>query len=112
MPDISKIRYDGAYQFKKDTYEIKIKDYGIRKFHVQGEWLNGKPHGLCIVTRRGYKGIMTFTHGVSDGPGWLDELSESIHSFTKYDSEGEFDFGLERYYNDDEESESYVTSRD
>ncbi len=49
MPDISKIRYDGAYQFKKDTYEIKMEGKNV-KFNVQGEWLNGKPHGLCIVT--------------------------------------------------------------
>jgi hypothetical protein len=89
MPEISKIRFDGVYQFKKDAYEINIKDKGIIKFQILGEWQNGKPHGLCIVSRRGYRGIMTFTHGVSDGPGWLDEADDcSIHSFSKYDSEG------------------------
>ena len=47
---------------------------------MEGEWLNGKPHGICIVTNRKMRGIMTFTHGEPDGPAWLDE-GEEMRSF-------------------------------
>ena len=78
FPDFSKIRSDGTFQFKKDTYEKEI--YDQTKFTVEGEWLNGKPHGICIVTNRKMRGIMTFTHGEPDGPAWLDE-GEEMRSF-------------------------------
>ncbi len=51
MPDISKFNLFGRYQFKKDTYEIKLPGEEPKKFNVHGEWLDGKPHGICIVTR-------------------------------------------------------------
>ena len=48
-----------------------------------GEWEDGKPHGICIVTReskerkkRYFKSLMTFTHGVNVGPGWIDQGDE------------------------------------
>jgi hypothetical protein len=79
MPDISKLNLFGRYQFKKDIYEIKLSGEEPKKFNVEGEWLDGKPHGICIVTslskgKRNYyfKSIMTFTQGVNDGPGWID----------------------------------------
>lgn len=37
---------------------------------------------------------MTFTHGVCDGPGWVDDANWGAESFSKYDSEEGFDFGL------------------
>lgn len=43
-------------QFKKDKYE--------KWDSVEGEWLNGKPHGVCIVEELYTgRGITTFTHG-------------------------------------------------
>ena len=86
FPEISKIMFDGSIQFKKDTYEVQIElgdytdivhrlafGYGSPTiFTVEGEWLNGKPHGICIVENRLVRGIMTFTHGKTDGPAWLD----------------------------------------
>ena len=33
-------------QFKKDTYYV---DFIIGEYTVEGEWLNGVPHGICIV---------------------------------------------------------------
>ena len=40
---------------------------------MEGEWLNGKPHGICIVKNKRLRGIMTFTHGKTDGPAWIDD---------------------------------------
>ena len=71
LPEFSKIRYDGTIQFKIDFYEIQLDGQQF-KFTVEGEWLNGKPHGICIVTHIRFRGIMTFTHGITDGPAWLD----------------------------------------
>ena len=98
--DISKFDLFGRYQFKKDTYEIKLPGEEPKKFNVEGEWLDGKPHGICIVTtlsKKYLKSIMTFTHGVNDGPGWIDFKDQNYFcrwSFSKYDSEEGFDFGL------------------
>jgi hypothetical protein len=40
---------------------------------VEGEWLNGVPHGICIVEDKERRGIMTFTHGkLNGGPSWLE----------------------------------------
>ncbi len=42
---------------------------------------------------------MTFTQGVCDGPGWLDGGSWfGTESFSKYDFEEGFNFGLYRSY--------------
>ena len=77
FPDFSKIRYDGTIQFKKDFYEIQF-DGSRCKLTVEGEWQNGKPHGICIVTHRRFRGIMTFSHGITDGPAWLDRGEKMI----------------------------------
>ena len=56
-------------QFKKDSYITK----GFKKLTVEGEWLNGVPHGICIVENEKYRGIMTFIDGkVNGGPSWLE----------------------------------------
>jgi hypothetical protein len=44
MPDVSIIKNDGTMQFKKDKYKYQGLEYT-----VEGEWLNGVPHGVCIV---------------------------------------------------------------
>ena len=49
-------------QFKKDKYKI-----GGTKWFVEGEWLNGVPHGVCIVESEHYRGVITFTHGKEHG---------------------------------------------
>ena len=46
MPDESDIKFDGKMQFKKDKYI-----YNGIKYTVEGEWLNGVPHGVCIIDR-------------------------------------------------------------
>ena len=45
-------------QFKKGKYMLFGVDYT-----VEGEWLNGVPHGVCIIDSEKYRGIYTFTHG-------------------------------------------------
>jgi hypothetical protein len=45
MPDESDIKH-GTMQFKKDKYIYNGKEYT-----VEGEWLNGVPHGVCIIDR-------------------------------------------------------------
>ena len=44
LPDISQIWFDGKIQFKKDEFIMEDGE----KFTVEGEWLNGVPHGICI----------------------------------------------------------------
>jgi hypothetical protein len=45
MPDASEIKH-GTMQFKKDKYFCNEKEYT-----VEGEWLNGVPHGVCIIEK-------------------------------------------------------------
>jgi hypothetical protein len=35
---------------------------------VEGEWLNGVPHGVCIVDSENFRGITTFSSGIEQGP--------------------------------------------
>jgi hypothetical protein len=66
MPDVSEIKNDGSMKFKKDKYYVDDEE-----FTVEGEWLNGVPHGVCIVETEDAKGVHTFTHGKDHGgPGW------------------------------------------
>ena len=44
IPEVSLIKCDGSMQFKKDTHI-----YNGVEWTVEGEWLNGVPHGVCIV---------------------------------------------------------------
>ena len=56
-------------QFKKDKYIV----LGHAECTVEGEWLNGVPHGVCIVDSEYLRGIVTFTHGkIHGGPSWLE----------------------------------------
>ena len=45
VPDMSKIWFDGSIQFKKEQF---VDQFG-QELTVEGEWLNGVPHGVCIV---------------------------------------------------------------
>ena len=64
LREIGKIKYDGSIIFKKDTF---INEFGA-EYTVEGEWLDGVPHGICIVDSQGYKGVITFVHGKEIGP--------------------------------------------
>jgi hypothetical protein len=68
MPDVSEIKNDGRIQFKKDKYI-----HNGREYTVEGEWLNGVPHGVCIIDSENYRGVYTFTHGRRQGgPYWFE----------------------------------------
>ena len=52
MPDASDIKFDGKMQFKKDKYILYGKEHT-----VEGEWLNGVPHGVCIFESKDIRGV-------------------------------------------------------
>ncbi len=61
-------------KFKKDTYILD----GI-EFTVEGEWLNGVPHGVCIVDTEYRRGVVTFTHGKwQGGPFWTETKDTGV----------------------------------
>jgi hypothetical protein len=92
MPDVSEIKNDGTMQFKKDKYLVDEKE-----FTVEGEWVNGVPHGVCIVETEDYRGVQTFTHGKEHGgPGWR-EHNDGTRKSWEYESNGELK-GVYRTY--------------
>ena len=68
LPDLSQIWFDGKIQFKKDAF---IDEQG-EEFTVEGVWLNGKPHGICIVENDYKRGIMVFIQGKLGGPTLIE----------------------------------------
>ena len=41
---------------------------------MEGPWVDGKPHGLCIVEGERARGVGTFTHGqLHGGPCWRQD---------------------------------------
>ena len=61
-------------QFKKDKYIIDEEE-----FTVEGEWLNGVPHGVCIIDSKYRRGVYTFTHGKPEGgPAWWEDKDNGI----------------------------------
>ena len=54
--------------FKKDKYI-----YDEEEYTVEGEWLNGLPHGVCIIDKEDIRGVYTFTLGKPyGGPAWCE----------------------------------------
>ena len=80
MPDESDIKFDGNMQFKKDKYTY----YDI-EYTVEGEWLNGVPHGVCIIESKDRRGVNTFTHGKPDGgPAWWEDKDDGRRHSWEY----------------------------
>ena len=80
-------------QFKKDKYENFIS--------VEGEWLNGKPHGVCIFEDKFNRGIATFTHGEKHGgPKWEEFKELGIRWSYEYIDNGK-EKGVYRVYQSD-----------
>jgi hypothetical protein len=51
----------------------------LEETSVEGPWVDGKPHGLCIFERKREMGILTFTHGkVHGGPGWTQDSDKRV----------------------------------
>ena len=82
---MSEIKYDGAIQFKKDTF---YNDQGD-EYTVEGEWLNGVPHGVCIVENEDFRGVVTFTHGMhTGGPQWIEMKQTGVRMSMEYIDNG------------------------
>jgi hypothetical protein len=79
---MSQVWFDGKIQFKKD----KIIIFG-QEGTVEGEWLNGEPHGICIFENQGARGVFTFTHGKPEGGAcWLERKDDGTrHSSEHFD---------------------------
>ena len=91
MPDVSKIKRR-SMQFKKDKYSA---------YTVEGEWLNGKPHGVCIVESTSGRGVYTFTHGKNHGgPRWWEDKYSGTRMSYEYRDNGEDKGIFRRYYSD------------
>ncbi len=72
-------------QFKKDKYF-----YNRYEYIVEGEWLNGVPHGVCIIDREDIRGLYTFTHGkYHGGPAWLEIKDYGRRVSWEYNDNGE-----------------------
>jgi hypothetical protein len=75
---------------------------------VEGEWLNGVPHGICIVENEEGRGIAVFNHGKPDGaPGWIELKDNGERISFEYADENPR--GVFRMYNSDKE-EFNITS--
>jgi hypothetical protein len=98
LPDLSKIKYDGSIQFKKDTHVY----YG-EKYTIEGEWLNGVPHGICIIENENMRGVFTFNKGKTDGgPIWYEMKASGHRLSLEYgDIEYKNHKGYFRSYNSD-----------
>jgi NAD-dependent dihydropyrimidine dehydrogenase PreA subunit len=71
---------------------------------VEGPWVDGKPHGLCIIEAEGYRGVGTFTHGhLHGGPCWLQGISSGRRYTYESFSHGH-PVGIRREYCSDKES--------
>ena len=85
MPDASDIKFDGKMQFKKDKYI-----YDEEEITVEGEWLNGVPHGVCIIDREDRRGFYTFTHGKPyGGPAWWENKDDGRRFSWEFDDNDE-----------------------
>ncbi len=81
-------------QFKKDTYIVEDE-----KFSVEGEWLNGLPHGVCIVDNEYYRGVFTFTNGKwLGGPWWMEYKDTGFRESVEYFNNENKSRGLRRRY--------------
>jgi hypothetical protein len=95
MPDASEIKH-GTMQFKKDKYICDEKE-----FTVEGEWLNGVPHGVCIIEREDRRGVYTFTHGkLNGGPAWWEMKQDGIRVSKEYRDNGKCKGVYREYYSD------------
>lgn len=41
---------------------------------MEGEWLNGVPHGICIIEDEDDRGVAVYNHGKQNGaPAWIED---------------------------------------
>jgi hypothetical protein len=96
---MSQIWFDGKIQFKKDKFIVLGEEAT-----VEGEWLNGKPHGICIYENEYSRGVMTITHGNPDGgPCWVEKKEDGTRASNEYFYQKNAK-GLIRMYNNDKDT--------
>ena len=68
---------------------------------MEGEWLNGVPHGVCIVESQDHRGVSTFTHGKQHGgPGWQENKKDGTRRSWEINDNGETKGVFREYYSD------------
>jgi hypothetical protein len=71
---------------------------------VEGPWVDGKPHGLCIVEGEAWRGVGTFTHGqLHGGPCWYQNIINGARGTFESMRHGR-PVGIERRYHSDKHS--------
>ena len=84
-------------QFKKDTYKIPF----FGEYTVEGEWVNGVPHGVCIVESEYGRGVTTFTHGKQRGGlKWWEYKEYGTRYSREYYDKGGAKGVYREYYSD------------
>ncbi len=83
--------------FKKDKHIM----YEEEEWTVEGEWLNGVPHGVCIFDYERKRGVITFTHGKIQGGPWWAEYKDSGSRISVEDQHNDNVSGLKRFYSSD-----------
>ena len=67
-PSIEEFKFSDKFVFKKAKHPVKFLG---GDYEVEGPWVDGKPHGVCIVEGQYTRGVGTFTHGqLHGGPCW------------------------------------------
>jgi hypothetical protein len=90
------------FVFKKAKHPVGFFDVG--DCDVEGPWVDGKPHGLCIVETERYRGVGTFTHGqLHGGPCWKQAIRGEWRGTYESMRHG-WPVGIRREYRSDEYS--------
>ena len=87
----------GMLLFKKGKYNVDVWGECV----VEGEWLGGNPHGVCIYDGNHSRGVATFTRGkLHGGPYWYENKNTGKRRTYECMMHGEA-VGLKREYHSD-----------
>ena len=65
--------------------------------------MNGKPHGICIIEDKDFRGVSIFTHGnPNGGPTWVEQKKDGTRISTEYFDDKDPN-GIIRMYNNDQD---------
>jgi hypothetical protein len=68
---------------------------------IEGEWLNGVPHGICIIENDKARGVVTYTHGKGHGgPQWIQSKETGQRLSVEYNNDGKSQGIVRNYCND------------
>jgi hypothetical protein len=93
-------KLSGNFAFKKAKHPV---EWFGGDCEVEGPWVDGKPHGLCIVQGEHERGVGTFTHGqLHGGPFWLQDNDGYRNTYESMRHEQPV--GIKRWYYSNEHS--------